>query len=118
MNKTFRKACAKLHLWLGLLSGIVVFIVCITGCMYAFKDEITDATQPWRFVAPLEKEFLPPSRLLAIADSVMGGASATAITYGERSDAAWVDYYQPEAGMSTVFINPYSGQVLKSSVSR
>ncbi|GAB7123748.1 PepSY-associated TM helix domain-containing protein [Bacteroides fragilis] len=84
--------------------------------MYAFKDEITDATQPWRFVAPLEKEFLPPSRLLAIADSVMGGASATAITYGERSDAAWVDYYQPEAGMSTVFINPYSGQVLKSVV--
>lgn len=116
MNKTFRKACAKPHLWLGLLSGIVVFIVCITGCMYAFKDEITDATQPWRFVAPLEKEFLPPSRLLAIADSVMGGASATAITYGERSDAAWVDYYQPEAGMSTVFINPYSGQVLKSVV--
>ena len=116
MTKTFRKACAKLHLWLGLLSGIVVFIVCITGCMYAFKDEITDATQPWRFVAPLEKEFLPPSRLLAIADSVMGGASATAITYGERSDAAWVDYYQPEAGMSTVFINPYSGQVLKSVV--
>lgn len=116
MNKTFRKACAKLHLWFGLLSGIVVFIVCITGCMYAFKDEITDATQPWRFVAPLEKEFLPPSRLLAIADSVMGGASATAITYGERSDAAWVDYYQPEAGMSTVFINPYSGQVLKSVV--
>lgn len=116
MNKTFRKACAKFHLWLGLLSGIVVFIVCITGCMYAFKDEITDATQPWRFVAPLEKEFLPPSRLLAIADSVMGGASATAITYGERSDAAWVDYYQPEAGMSTVFINPYSGQVLKSVV--
>ena len=116
MNKTFRKACAKLHLWRGLLSGIVVFIVCITGCMYAFKDEITDATQPWRFVAPLEKEFLPPSRLLAIADSVMGGASATAITYGERSDAAWVDYYQPEAGMSTVFINPYSGQVLKSVV--
>ena len=116
MNKTFRKACAKLHLWRGLFSGIVVFIVCITGCMYAFKDEITDATQPWRFVAPLEKEFLPPSRLLAIADSVMGGASATAITYGERSDAAWVDYYQPEAGMSTVFINPYSGQVLKSVV--
>ncbi len=100
MNKTFGRLCAKLHLWLGLLSGIVVFIVCITGCMYAFKDEITDATQPWRFVAPLEKSFA--FRLLAIADSVMGGASATAITYGERSDAAWVDYYQPEAGMSTV----------------
>ena len=79
MGKTFRKACAKLHLWLGLLSGIVVFIVCITGCLYAFKDEITDAMQPWRFVDPQEKEFLLPSRILAIADSVMEGASATAI---------------------------------------
>ncbi|MCM0207760.1 PepSY domain-containing protein [Bacteroides fragilis] len=118
MGKTFRKACAKLHLWLGLLSGIVVFIVCITGCLYAFKDEITDAMQPWRFVDPQEKEFLLPSRILAIADSVMEGASATAITYGEESDAVWVDYYRPEMDMSTVFIDPYDGRVLKSVIKK
>lgn len=116
MNKTFRKVCAKLHLWFGLLSGIVVFIVCVTGCMYVFKDEITSLTQPWRFVVPQEKEFLPPSQILAVADSVVGDAAATAITYGEKSDAVWVDYYQPEVGMSTVYMNPYDGQVLKTVV--
>ena len=52
IHKNFRKFCLRLHLWLGLLSGIVVFIVCITGCLYAVKDEFNDATQPWRFVSP------------------------------------------------------------------
>lgn len=35
----------KLHLWLGLASGIVIFIVAVTGCIYVFKDEITSYTQ-------------------------------------------------------------------------
>lgn len=30
----------KLHLWLGLLSGLVVFILGITGCILAFEEEI------------------------------------------------------------------------------
>lgn len=30
----------KIHLWLGLLSGIVIFTVAITGCLYAFEEEI------------------------------------------------------------------------------
>lgn len=29
-----------LHLWLGLLSAIVVFVVCFTGCLYAFKGQV------------------------------------------------------------------------------
>ena len=113
MNKTFRKVCVKLHLWLGLLSGIVVFIVCITGCLYVFKEEINEATQPWRFVTPQENSVLPPSRILAVSDSVVVNKAPTAITYGEASDAVFVDYYQPEIGMTTVFLDPYNGMVLK-----
>ncbi len=113
MNKTFRKVCVKLHLWLGLLSGIVVFIVCITGCLYVFKEEINEATQPWHFVTPQENSVLPPSRILAVSDSVVVNKAPTAITYGEASDAVFVDYYQPEIGMTTVFLDPYNGMVLK-----
>lgn len=31
----------KLHLWLGLASGLVVFILGITGCVLSFEEEIT-----------------------------------------------------------------------------
>jgi uncharacterized iron-regulated membrane protein len=30
------------HFWLGILSSIVVFVVCFTGCLYAFKNQITE----------------------------------------------------------------------------
>ena len=31
----------KIHLWLGLASGIVVLIVSLTGCIYVFSKEIS-----------------------------------------------------------------------------
>jgi uncharacterized iron-regulated membrane protein len=37
-----KKWSAKLHLWLGLSVGIIVFIVSLSGTLYVFKDEIQD----------------------------------------------------------------------------
>ncbi len=33
----------RLHLWLGLAAGLVVFTVAITGCLYAFEEEIRNS---------------------------------------------------------------------------
>lgn len=38
----FKYAMGLLHLWLGLLSSVVICIICLTGCIYAFKNQITD----------------------------------------------------------------------------
>ncbi len=38
-----KKWSAKLHLWLGLSVGIIVFIVSLTGTLYVFKDEIQNS---------------------------------------------------------------------------
>lgn len=56
----FKKIVGKIHLWLGLSSGLVVFIVAVTGCIYAFQEEIQDMTQPYRFVEPENAPVLPP----------------------------------------------------------
>jgi uncharacterized iron-regulated membrane protein len=39
-KSTFKKISHWLHLFLGLVSGLVVFIVALTGCIYAFEKEI------------------------------------------------------------------------------
>lgn len=39
-KRTFRKLINDLHLWLGIASGIVLFVVCLTGTMLAFETEI------------------------------------------------------------------------------
>uniref|UniRef100_UPI0025C529FF PepSY domain-containing protein n=1 Tax=Empedobacter sp. UBA6322 TaxID=1946446 RepID=UPI0025C529FF len=34
-----KKIFGKLHLWFGLVIGLIIFIVSVTGALYVFKDE-------------------------------------------------------------------------------
>jgi uncharacterized iron-regulated membrane protein len=40
-----KKTIRKLHLWFGLASGIIIFIIAVTGCIYVFEEEITSFTK-------------------------------------------------------------------------
>lgn len=46
MNKTLKKNIGLLHLWLGLASGLIVFIVALTGSLLVFEDEIDEFVNP------------------------------------------------------------------------
>jgi uncharacterized iron-regulated membrane protein len=104
-----------MHLWLGLTSGLVVFIVAITGCIYAFQAEIQDVTQPYRFVDVQHAPVLPPSRLRAIAEEQLPGKHIHAVMYHKSNRAAQVFFYayEPEAYYYSVYLNPYTGDVQK-----
>ena len=112
----FRRINDWLHLWLGLTSGIVVFIVSLTGCFYAFQQEIKDAMEPWRFVEAREQAYVPPSQLLDTAKVHMPHLQPTGLTYSNREGAAAVGYHFSEDGkekFSVIFMNPYTGEMLK-----
>ncbi|WP_333820061.1 PepSY-associated TM helix domain-containing protein [Ohtaekwangia sp.] len=110
---TVKKITGKLHLWLGLTSGLVVFIVAVTGCIYAFQAEIQDMTQLYRYAAVEQNPVLPPSRLKAIAEEALPDKKIHAVLYGKPGRAAQVVFYSfdPEY-YYFVYLNPYSGAVL------
>lgn len=111
---TFKKTIRKLHLWLGFTSGLLVFIIAITGCIYAFQVEIQDATQSFRFVRPENKALLPPSILKAAAEKELPGKHLHAVLYDGPDRAATVIYFSfdPEY-YYLVYVNPYTAEVLK-----
>lgn len=109
---TVKKIIGKLHLWLGLTSGLIVFVIAITGCLYCFQAEISNLTQPWRFVSPRQKPYLPPSQLQQIAENTVPGKQLHSVQYGSPRDAATALYYSNDY-YYTAWINPYSGEVLK-----
>lgn len=112
--KAPRKLIRQLHLWLGLVSGLLVFVIAITGCIYAFQEEIQTATQPYRFVKAGNLPFLPPSQLIAAANEKLPDKKVHAVMYQGASDAAKVIYYSFEDNYYYfVYVNPYSGKVLK-----
>jgi uncharacterized iron-regulated membrane protein len=111
---TFKKVIGKLHLWLGLSSGLIVFIISVTGCIYAFQAEIQDLTQPYRFVEAQNKSVLQPSQLKAIAEKELPGKKIHAVLYGKPGKAAQVIFYSydPEY-YYLAYMNPYTGEVLQ-----
>lgn len=114
-NNNFKKLIGKIHLWLGLSSGIIVFIIAITGCLYAFQEEIQNITEEYRFVKEQNLDFLPPSKLVGIAKKELPNKLLHAIKYNEKNNAVEAEFYQYEPSYYyTVFINPYTGKVLKT----
>lgn len=112
--KNFKKFIGKLHLWLGLATGLVVFIVSITGCLYAFQEEIQNATQAYRFVLPENKAVLPPSVLEKIAQQALPHKHLHSIEYGNTNEATKAVFYHFQPSYYyLVYLNPYSGKVLK-----
>lgn len=116
----FRRINDFLHLWLGLISGLVVFIVSITGCIYAFEKEIRNLTEPFQFAAVRTQAYLPPSRLKAIAEAHQFGAKAgqegkkiEGLQYPGPGKAAVATYRDKQKGYTMIYMDPYSGQVLK-----
>lgn len=110
-----KKIIGKVHLWLGLASGLLVVIISITGCMYAFQEEIQDMTQPYRFVEASDQPYLSPSTLRAIAERQLPGKHIHSVRYADRTDAVRVSFYayEPVEYFYIVYINPYTGAVLK-----
>lgn len=108
-----KKAIGKIHLWLGLSSGLVVFVIAITGCLYAFQEEIQNLTQPYRFVDFLTTPVLPPSELKAIAEKELPGKKIHAVLYAKPGKAAQVIFYNAEPEYYyLVYLNPFTGEVL------
>ncbi|QJW91155.1 PepSY domain-containing protein [Spirosoma taeanense] len=108
-----KKAVGKIHLWLGLASGLVVFIVAVTGCLYAFKTEIEDLTQSYRYVPTEARPVLSPSQMQAIAHQLLPGKSLHSVTYRTGGRAAILSYYHYEPTYYYLaYVNPYSGKVL------
>ncbi len=111
----FKKIIGTVHLSLGLLVGLVVFIIAITGCLYAFKEEIQELSQPWRKVEEQDKNFLPPSELKTIAEVALPGKLVHAVMYQVKERAAKVIFYHDgeDTYYNYVYLNPYSGEVIR-----
>lgn len=103
----------QVHYWLGRTSGLVVFIIAITGCLYAFQEEIQDIACPYRFVKAENKAFLLPSELEAIAHRTLPSKSLHSIKYNTPERAAEAIFYSYDPDYYyIIYLNPYSGEVL------
>jgi len=119
-DSTFSKVYKWLHLWLGLASGIIVFIVCVTGCIWVFNEEINAFLEPESRIEKQNKPVLTPSQLSAVAahaDPDMVIANARYI----QGRAVEVTLRKPRelekrGGGTLLKVNPYTGEIISREV--
>lgn len=108
-----KKNILFIHRWLGFISGLVVVIVSLTGCLYVFQDEIQDALYDYRKVAVEQKPFMLPSELRQIAFKYYPTAEKDpTIGYYGKDRPAIVMLNVPKVGLRYISINPYNGKFL------
>lgn len=109
MKKLFR----KIHLWISVPLGIIITLVCFSGAMLVFEEEIVRSmhrdifyTQPAEGARPLPAEALTA----AVARTLPEGTEVTGITLFADPARTWqVTLSQPRRAY--VCVDPYTGEI-------
>jgi uncharacterized iron-regulated membrane protein len=109
-----KKTIFKIHKILGLSTGLVVFIVALTGCCWPFKDEIESFYNDYKKVIPQEAPFITPTKAKEIALRVFPKNTVHGTVFKKSDDAVEVIFYDSEPEFyQSVFLNPYSGEIIQ-----
>ena len=109
--KRLRKIIFWCHLPVGVIAGVVILIMCVTGVLLAYEKQITAWADTRGYVsAPptAETRRLPVETLVAKAREARGTNPTTITLKSDPAAPAEIAFGRE----TTLFLNPYSGQVL------
>lgn len=121
-----RKVFFWMHKWIGLVTGLVVLIVSLTGCINVFSDELKLFFYHDRYYLDgnTAREFLPFTQLRKNAQKVLKpgvkisraevypGNSRTWVFRASSANKNAFGYWKQYDYYYRVFVNPYTGEVI------
>ncbi|WP_312991693.1 PepSY-associated TM helix domain-containing protein [Chryseobacterium flavum] len=111
-NESFTKYLMWLiHLWLGLLSGIIVLIMCLTGCLYAFKNQIIDLINRDKvYISSVHKQAKSPDSIqLELSEQ---NKQLTSLLIPDEKGKSYVIGYRENGLDKSAYYNQYTGRIL------
>lgn len=107
-----KKICKQVHLWLAIPVGLVFCMMCITGAILVFEEEITTVHyRPMSLIEPATQA-LPLSEIeAAVAATLAEGVEVKKIETSKSPDIAYKALLSKPKG-AAVFVNQYTGQVI------
>lgn len=121
----FKKLTRKIHLWLGLSSGLIVFIVAVTGCIYVFSQEFTNAFRKNHMYVEPQEKIIPISKLWENTQNsidstyqlswinIYNNPKKSWIFYAYKGNEKGITYFDSIDYYKSIYVNPYTGEILK-----
>ncbi|AWO00658.1 PepSY domain-containing protein [Chitinophaga alhagiae] len=113
---TAKKIIRQLHLWLGLVSGLVVLVVTLSGAVLVFEKELEPLTSPSLYYVQPGAQRLPidslkkqaerfnPAMKLVRVEMEPHAANRTMLFFGKEGTVTWM-----------LAVNPYTGAVVRAA---
>ncbi|MBF6609372.1 MAG: PepSY domain-containing protein [Flavobacterium sp.] len=112
---TFRKFIRDIHLWLGVGSGIILFLVCLSGTIYTFRHEVEQLMEPEKYEVDVTAQSkITASELIASTQQSTGGKVTRISLYDDPHKPAelQVSKSKEDKRGETYYVNPYSNAII------
>jgi len=111
-NRKFKNTNRNIHLWLGLATGLVVFVISVTGALYIFEEEIRDCTQKdFRYVGLQEKPFIGLDKVISGFEKLSPKDELRLIRIEDALPNATVELSSKKG--KVYYFNPYDATLVK-----
>ncbi len=108
MKKIFR----KIHLWLSVPFGLVITLICFSGAMLVFENEVNEWSRPdLYYVETVKESSLPMDKLLEkVAMTLPDSVSVTGVSISSDPGRAYqVSLSKPRR--ASLYVDQYTGEV-------
>lgn len=121
----FKHWVGRIHLWLGLASGLIVLLLAVTGCIYVFSQEITESLRKEELYVPHIKDHkLPITQVWKQTQEAVGtGKEISSVNvYNDPHRSLEFNCYKAAEGgiwyfdhieqFYSIYVDPYNGKIL------
>lgn len=102
----------RIHLWLSAPFGLVIFIICMSGALLVFEDELTRLGNPSPYRAPSNgQEALPLDSLkIVVEGKISEGVLVDRISVPKNPNEAY-RVYLTQPRRASLLVNQYTGEI-------
>lgn len=108
MKKIFR----KIHLWLSVPFGLIITLICFSGAMLVFEDEVNELScHDLYYVETVKEEPVPIEKLLEkVASALPDSISVTGVSISSDPERAYqVTLSKPRR--ASLYVDQYTGEI-------
>ena len=114
-----RKLFNDIHMWIGLVTGIIVIAICFSGTVYVYNTEITEKASPHLYKVddvPGAQRLNPEQPFAAVESAGDGKVTGVLIPAERNRTLQYTVRKKDEKGRGTTFmLNPYTGVITGNS---
>ena len=112
---TFRKFINDVHLWLGVGSALVLFLVCLSGTIYTFRTEIEHWIEPEKYeIAIISHQKNSYHEIIQKTEATTKG-KVTRLTFYDDQNKPYelqVSKGKEDKRGEIFYVNPYKNSIL------